>query len=142
MGSVLTFGFMLIGGLEKAKNRNRPKNMQRRRHCVKWIVRYAQFNGDHMPNFKQIRLPPCETKKNVYKEYKSDCNDMANPLFSPYSLPHFYKVWRKKLKHIVIPRVWNHELILFLFNSLHKKLFFRKNPDFRLATNAMLFDVY
>ena len=70
-----------------------------------WITRYFRQIGDHMPHLNQIHLPHFLTKKAVYNRMKDDLLREGIPESEVLSLSHFYSIWVKCFKNVVIPEV-------------------------------------
>ena len=70
-----------------------------------WMTRYFRQIGDHMPHLNQIHLPHFLTKKAVYSRMKDDLQREGIPEFEVLSQSHFYSIWAKCFKNVVIPEV-------------------------------------
>ena len=58
-----------------------------------------------MPHLNQIHLPHFLTKKAVYSRMKDDLQREGIPEFEVLSQSHFYSIWAKCFKNVVIPEV-------------------------------------
>ncbi|XP_063406405.1 uncharacterized protein LOC134690365 [Mytilus trossulus] len=62
-----------------------------------FITKYAQMQPDKC----ELHLPPCLTKQGIYENMKEELTQLQSPLISE---KHFYKMWKKDLPHVKIPK--------------------------------------
>ena len=71
--------------------------------AVAWMSRFFNSVGDRMPHLNQIHLPHFLTRQDVYKRMVKELHEDLN--MEVICLSHFYRIWRKKFRHVVIPAV-------------------------------------
>ena len=82
-----------------------------------WLKRYSQENGDNAPDVDRIYLPSCNTKKDVYEDFKEYCEEYDKTCIC---LTSFMNMWKKKFPKVTIPKVSNQKLILRILNILNR----------------------
>jgi len=78
-----------------------------------WMSQYFNRVGDQMPHIKQIHLPHCLTKRDLYKKMKSELESQGIAESEVISPSHFYRIWSKSFSHVVIPEVSIYFFILW-----------------------------
>jgi hypothetical protein len=70
--------------------------------CTSWLRAFISKIGDHMPMSKDIHLPSCLTKADVYDLAFDDLTEGGMQCCSKTT---FYRIWRTEFPHVKIPKV-------------------------------------
>ncbi len=70
--------------------------------AISWLRTFVQKVGDHMPTSKDIHLPSCLTKADVYALAADDLTQGGLPCCG---VSTFYDVWASEFPHVKIPKV-------------------------------------
>ena len=70
--------------------------------CTSWLRSFVNKIGDHMPMSKDVHLPSCLTKTDVYD---IACDDLTEDEMQCCSKSSFYRVWCTEFPHVKIPKV-------------------------------------
>ena len=70
---------------------------------VAWMERFFDSIGDKMPHLDRTHLPHFMTKRDIYHKMRVEFEDRN--IREVVSLAHFYKIWDKEFKKVVIPAV-------------------------------------
>jgi hypothetical protein len=71
--------------------------------AIMWLKQFAKKFGDKLPTTLKFNLPSSMTRGDVYQRMKMELENEIKPC----SQTSFLSVWRKELKHIIIPKVMN-----------------------------------
>ncbi|XP_030853406.1 uncharacterized protein LOC105447505 isoform X3 [Strongylocentrotus purpuratus] len=70
--------------------------------ALMWLDMFCRRFGDKMPGQMKIHLPSCLTRASVYQTMKEEMEDHGEHVCSKV---HFFRMWRKEMSHVTIPKV-------------------------------------
>lgn len=76
-----------------------------------WLQDFCNSYAEKLPNENKLNLPPCLTKQYVYGLYLEKATN-------PVSKSHFYKLWKRELPNVTIPKV-SKMYIIMLYTSIY-----------------------
>lgn len=79
--------------------------------AVAWLQDFCNSYAEKLPNESKLNLPPCLTKQYVYGLYLEKATN-------PVSKSHFYKLWKRELPNVTIPKV-SKMYIIMLYTSIY-----------------------
>lgn len=79
--------------------------------AVAWLQDFCNSYAEKLPNENKLNLPPCLTKQYVYGLYLEKATN-------PVSKSHFYKLWKRELPNVTIPKV-SKMYIIMLYTSIY-----------------------
>lgn len=86
-----------------------PPNQQRRgmrstavMTAMVWLCDFTDRFGEKLPMNNKIHLPSCLTRASIYKYMKEEVESTGG---SVCSQSHFFRVWRKEMPNVTIPKV-------------------------------------
>ena len=86
-------------------NTGKKQVMAKTADCTAWMHFFFHAIGDSQPDSGAIHLPSCFRKIDIYRKICEENKLMSIP---SVSLSHFYNIWEKEFKHVIIPKVCFH----------------------------------